>query len=354
MNQRARRLLLILILLLTGCGQTAQRHVQLPNAGDGKGIIHIYSARHYNADRAIYDAFENKTGIKVVEVKGTAEELVQRMKREAAVTEAVADLFVAVDGGVLQYAKEADVLQPIDSEEIIRQVPARLRDSERYWVGIASRARAIAYAKDRVKPEQLSTYEALTGERWRGKVLVRSSGSPYNQSLLASFIALNGEQAAENWARGIVKNLAREPSGGDRDQIQAIAKGIGDVALVNTYYLGQMLTSGDPEEAEAIKQVGIYYPNQQTNGTHLNISGIGLAKHSPNKKAALSLIAFIVSKEGQSLLAQKSFEFPVHAEAEIPEFMREWGEFRPQELDFALLSQFHQQATEMMQRAGWK
>ncbi len=350
MKHCARALLLFLALALTGCGQTAQRHVHLPDAGNTTGVIHIYSARHYNADRILYDAFEKKTGIKVVEVKGTAEELVQRMKRET--TEA--DLFVAVDGGMLQHAKEEDVLQPIISKEIRERVPAHLRDPELYWVGIASRARVIAYAKARVKPEQLSTYEALADERWRGKLLVRSSTSPYNQSLMASFIALNGEQAAEEWARGIANNLAREPVGGDRDQIQAIAKGIGDVALVNTYYLGQMLNSGDPEEAEATKQVGIFYPNQRTNGAHLNLSGVGLAKHAPNKEAALSLISYMVSKEGQTLLAQKSYEFPVHAEATIPDLLRDWGEFQPQKLDFAALAQFSRQATEIMQRVGWR
>ncbi|XID95577.1 extracellular solute-binding protein [Paenibacillaceae bacterium WGS1546] len=352
MNNRAKGLLLILLLLAAGCGQSAQRHVHLPDAGDQAGIIHIYSARHYSADRKLYDAFEKKTGIRIVEVKGTAEELVQRMKREG--TESLADLFVAVDGGLLQHAKEADVLQPIVSEDIDRHVPAHLRDSEHYWIGIASRARVIAYAKDRVKPEQLSTYEALADERWRGKLLVRSSTSPYNQSLMASRIALDGEEAAEEWARGIVSNLARAPVGGDRDQVQAIADGIGDVALVNTYYIGQMLNSGDPEEAEAAKQVGVFFPDQQSHGAHLNVSGVGLAKHAPNKEAARSLIAYMVSKEGQSLLVQESYEFPVHAEATVPDLVRDWGQFRPQKLDVAVLSRLNRQSSAIMRRAGWE
>lgn len=352
MSNGAKWLLLFLLVLLTGCGQAVSRHVHVPNAGDKTGTIHIYSARHYSSDQFIYDRFEQKTGIKVVEVKGTAEELVQRMKREG--SESIADLFIAVDGGLLQHAKQADVLQPIMSEKIDQQVPAHLRDSEHYWVGIATRARVIIYAKDRVKPEHVSTYEALMDERWRGKSLVRSSTSQYNQSLMASLIALKGEKAAEEWARGIAKNLARTPIGGDRDQVLDVAKGVGDVALVNTYYIGQMLNSSDPEEAEAASKVGIIFPNQQAKGTHLNISGVGLAKYAPNKEAALSLIAYMTGKEGQALLAQGSYEFPVHAEATLPPFMEKWEDFQSQKLDFADLSRFNHQASTIMERAGWE
>ncbi len=187
-------------------------------------------------------------------VKGEAEELIERLKREGESTQA--DLFITVDGGVLANAKNNDILQPVQSDIINKNVPANLRDKDNNWVGMSTRARVIVYSKDRVKPEELSTYEALTDEKWKGKVLARSSTSLYNQSLLASFIELNGEEKAEQWAQGIVKNFARQPDGGDRDQAKAIAAGTGDVAIMNTYYVGLLVNSEDPEEKKVGESIG--------------------------------------------------------------------------------------------------
>jgi len=355
--------LLMIVALVAGCGSNAKesgaagttepKTSSKPEENSGKGgVVNIFTARHYEVDSKIYEEFTKKTGIKVNEVKGTAEELVERLKREGSSTEA--DLFVTVDGGVLNYAKSNDVLQPIASEAVLNNVPAKWRDKDNSWVGIATRARVIVYAKDRVQPEQLSTYEDLATDKWKGKVLVRSSSSLYNQSLMASFLALNGEQAAEEWAKGIVTNLARKPEGGDRDQAKAIAAKVGDVAIMNTYYVGQMLQSKDAEEVKVAENIGVFFPNQATTGTHLNISGIGLTKHAKNKENALKLIEFMTGKEGQTVLTQGSFEFPVNAEAELPQLLKTWGEFKTQQVDFAKLGENNKKATEILTKVGWK
>lgn len=315
-------------------------------------VIYLFTARHYQVDHEIFREFTNRTGIHIHEVKGTAEELIDLMKRDGAASPA--DLFITVDGGALHFAKQSGVLQPITSETVMQNVPAEWRDPDGYWTGISTRSRAIVYAKDRIRPEELSTYEDLTNERWKGRVLVRSASSLYNQSLLASFIDLYGEREAERWAEGIARNLARDPVGGDKDQARAIAAKVGDVAIMNTYYIGQMLVSDDLEELEIAEKLGVFFPNQQTTGAHVNVSGIGLVKHAPNKENALKFIEFLTSREGQTMLAQVSFEFPVNPEADLPELLRNWQNFKQQSIDIVNLSHFQQQAIDIFQKVGWK
>jgi iron(III) transport system substrate-binding protein len=285
-------------------------------------------------------------------VKGEAEELIDRIKREG--ESSVADLFVTVDGGVLTNAKQNDILQPVTSDVINENVPENLRDTDNNWIGLATRARIIAYSKDRVTPEELSTYEDLTNEKWKGKLLVRSSTSLYNQSLLSSFIELNGEKQSEEWAQGIVNNFARQPDGGDRDQAKAIAAGIGDIAIMNTYYVGLLANSEDPEEVKVADSIGVFFPNQETTGTHVNISGIGLTKHSKNKDNAIKLIEYMTSVEAQEIIAAKNYEFPVNANAAKPELLKSWGEFKMQELNFDSLGEHNQKAIEIFTKTGWK
>ncbi|WP_418007052.1 Fe(3+) ABC transporter substrate-binding protein [Paenibacillus naphthalenovorans] len=347
--------------LLAGCGTASQggqqaAQPQEPNSGASESkteqVVNLYTARHYEVDDVLYAQFTEKTGIKVNVVKGKAEELIERLKREGESTSA--DLFITVDGGVLNNAKLNGVLQPVKSDVIEANVPAQLRDKDNEWIGLSTRARVIVYSKDRVKPEQLSTYEDLATDKWKGKVLVRSSTSLYNQSLLASLIELNGEQKAEEWAKGIVANLGRAPEGGDRDQAKAIAAGTGDVAIMNTYYFGQMLNSKDTEEVKVAQQLGVFFPNQSTTGTHLNISGVGLAKHSKNKENAVKLIEFLTDTEAQELMSKENFEFPVNPKAEKPELLKSWGEFKAQQIDFAKLGEHNKKAVEISNKVGWK
>lgn len=354
------------LILIAGCGGSGNTNTNNGGATDtpstadntpdttpsGSGVVNVYTARHYEIDSQIFQEFTKQTGIQVNEVKGNAEELIERLRREGESTEA--DLFITVDGGVLDYAKQNDILQPVESEIVEQNVPAELRDKDNMWVGMATRARVIAYSKDRVNPEELSTYEDLASDKWKGKVLARSSTSLYNQSLLASLIELNGEEQAEQWAQGVVNNFAREPQGNDRDQAKAIVAGVGDVAIMNTYYVGLLLNSKDPEEVKVGESIGVFFPNQETTGTHRNISGIALTKHSKNKENAIKLIEFMTSKEAQTMLTQGNYEFPVNDDAELPELLQSWGPFKAQQIDFAKLGEHNKKAVEIFNKVGWK
>ncbi|RXT15546.1 Fe(3+) ABC transporter substrate-binding protein [Ammoniphilus sp. CFH 90114] len=346
--------------LLSACGagqtqptqpaQEAPKADAAPKEPAGPQEVNVYTARHYEIDDKLFEEFKTKTGITVNVVKGKANELTERLRREGSSTPA--DLFVTVDGGALSNAEE--FFQPLESETIAKQVPEQFRDKENNWVGISTRARVIVYSKDRVQPDQLSTYEDLATDKWKGKVLVRSSSNQYNQSLLASFIELNGAEQTEAWAKGIANNLARDPEGGDRDQIKGIVAGLGDVGISNTYYVGLMLNSKDPEEVKVAEQVGVFFPNQDTTGTHLNISGVGLIKSSKNKENAIKLVEYLTSKEAQTLSANENFEFPVNPEADLPELLKTWGSFKAQDLDYTVLATNNKQATEIMNKVGWK
>lgn len=348
--------LLAMSIVLSGCGSNSangREGADTSKSGkDSAGEVNVFTARHYEVDDVVFSNFTEETGIKVNVVKGKAEELIERLKREGKSTKA--DLFITVDGGVLANAKQNDVLQEVSSERIEQQVPASYRDRDHHWVGMSTRARVIVYAKDRVDPGELSTYENLADPKWKGKLLVRSSTSLYNQSLMASFIELNGEEAAEQWAKDVVANFARDPEGGDRDQAKAIAAGIGDLAIMNTYYVGLLANSKEPEEVKVADSVGVFFPNQDTNGTHINISGIGLTKHSKNKENAIKLIEYITSKETQELISANNFEFPVNPEAAKPDLLTAWGDFKTQELDFDAMSEHNGKALEIFNKSGWK
>ncbi|MFC4597134.1 Fe(3+) ABC transporter substrate-binding protein [Cohnella hongkongensis] len=360
--------MMIVMAVLAGCGANPSNSSQAGGAAPSQtqeasesaspepaqtgGEVNIYSARHYDVDKELYDAFTKQTGIQVNVVEGKAPELIERIKREGSSTPA--DLFITVDGGILNSAKAGEILQPVESGVIDEQVPSELRDRDNHWIGLSTRARVIVYAKDRVDPSQLSTYEDLAEDKWKGKVLVRSATNLYNQSMLASFIAIMGEKEAEAWAAGIAANLAREPEGGDRDQAKAIVAGVGDVGIMNTYYVGQLAASQDAEEVKVAGQVGVFFPNQQTTGTHINISGAGLVKHSKNKDNAVKLLEFLTAAEAQTKISQANFEFPVNRQAEVPELLKSWGEFKTQDIDFAKYGELNPKAVEIANKVGWK
>lgn len=316
------------------------------------GEVNIYTARHYDVDAELYAEFTEETGIEVNVIEGTAPELIERLKREGA--NSPADLFITVDGGILNTAKTEDLLQKVESAVIDEQVPADLRDVDDHWIGLSTRARVIVYAKDRVDPSELSTYEDLASDKWKGRLLARSSTHLYNQSLMASLIELNGEEATEEWAAGIAANLARDPEGGDRDQAKAVVAGEGDIAIMNTYYVGQMSVSDDQEEVKVAEEIGVFFPNQDTTGTHINISGAGLVKHSPNRENAIKLIEFLTAPEAQTIISQANYEYPVNEEAEWVEILNSWGEFRHQEIDFAAYGEHNPKTVEIANKVGWK
>ena len=264
--------------------------------------LNIYSARKEALIKPLLDRFSEATGTQINLVTGKGDALLTRLQSEG--INSPADLLLTVDAGRLYRAQQAGVLQPISSKQLNNAIPQHLRSIDDKWFGLSVRARVIVYAKDRVGVDQLSTYEALAEPRWRGKICVRSSSNIYNQSLVASMLATEGMQYTEAWLKGLVANFARTSAGGDRDQIKAVAAGLCDVAIVNSYYLGGMLRSSDPAQLEAASSVGLFWPNQDGRGTHINISGAGVTRSSQNLELAAQLIAFLASDESQRWYAE--------------------------------------------------
>jgi iron(III) transport system substrate-binding protein len=246
------------------------------------------------------------------------------------------------------------LVQPVKSEILEKATPVALRDAEGYWYPFTLRARGIVVAKDRVKDGEVKDYADLAKPEWRGRVLARSSTSGYNQSLLASIIAAEGEQAAEKWAKGVANNLARPPQGGDRDQIKAVAAGLADAAITNSYYLGMLLHSTDAEERKAGAAVRMIFPNQSRRGTHANVSAAGITKHAKHAEAGRKYLEFLVSPEVQKMIAEGSFEHPISMDLSLAGQVGKWGEFKVDETGFRKLGELSPAATRIFDRAGWK
>ena len=319
--------------------------------------VNVYSSRHYASDQQLFDRFTAETGIKVRLIQGKAEELMQRLKLEGA--NSPADLFITVDAGNLWRAEEDGLLQPVKSATLEAAVPANLRQPDGKWFGLSRRSRVIVYAKGRVKPAELSTYENLADPKWKGRLLIRSSSNVYNQSLVASMIAADGVDATEAWARGLVANMARPPQGGDTDLIKAVAAGAGDVTLVNTYYLARMLESTDPEEKKAAEAVAVFFPNQtgkasEARGAHVNISGAGVAAHAPIRGEAVKLLEFLVGPEAQQAFATAAYEYPVVESVRASATREGFGSFHGDTMNIALLGKNNPEAVRLMDRAGWR
>lgn len=338
--------------IMVSCGKDKTTTETNENDNQVEQVVNVYTHRHYESDQEIFNLFEEKTGIQVKVINASADELIQKMKMEGA--QSPADVLITVDAGRLSRAKDQDLLQSIDSEILENNIPAHLQDVDNQWFGVTKRARIIAYALDRVQPEELSTYEDLTNPKWQGKILVRSSSNIYNQSLLASIIANNGSEYAKEWAEGIVSNLARAPKGSDRDQVKAVVAGEGDLAIVNSYYIGRMLHSPDPEEVATAQNIGLFFPNQNDRGTHINVSGAGVAKHAPNKENAIKFIEFLISEEAQKIFTNSNFEYPVLEGVEPAQTLQEWGDFKEDELALTELGENNKQAVLIFDEAGWK
>jgi iron(III) transport system substrate-binding protein len=330
-----------LLLLLLQCNTTKK-----------EAVVNVYTHRHYDIDKEIFAKFTEETGIQVNVVSASADELIKRMELEG--NRSPADVLITVDAGRLQRAREMGLLQSVQSDYLERNIPQKFIDSDNQWFGLTYRARIIVYSLDRVDPSEIESYEALTDEKWKGRLLVRSSENIYNQSLMASIIVHNGEAQALEWAKGIVKNMAREPRGNDRDQVKAVAAGQGDLALVNTYYLGLMAQSESEEERKVYSQVGILFPNQKDRGTHINLSGAGVAKYAPHKENAIRFIEFMASPEIQKVFAGSNHEYPVVNNIDWSDIVTSWGDFVEDELKLELLGQYNRDAVMIFDKAGWK
>ncbi len=337
--------------LLASCGNNNSN--ESSNAG-ANGELNIYSSRHYNTDEQLYGGFTKETGIKVNLVEGSADELIERIQTEG--ENSPADILITVDVARLWRAQEAGIFTPISSPILETKIPPSLRNPEGLWFGFTKRARVIMYNKDKVKPEELSTYEDLADPKWKGRIIIRSSSNIYNQSLVASLIEAHGEEKTEEWCRGFVANFAREPQSNDTGQIQDVAAGVGDLTLANTYYLARFAKSDDPVRQEAAEKVGVFFPNQGENqrGTHVNISGGGVIKNAPNQENAIKFLEYLTSNTAQEFFAQGNDEYPVVEGVPLDPVLKSFGTFKADTTNIASFGPNLATAVQIMNRAGWK
>lgn len=314
--------------------------------------VNIYSSRNEALIKPLLDEFTESTGIQVNLLTGNGNALLQRLTSEG--ENSPADLFLTVDAGSLFRAKQADLFQPVTTDTLERIIPAHLRDQQHYWHGLSMRARPVFYSLERVNPEEITDYMSLADEKWAGRICVRSSDNIYNQSLVAALIEHHGQETVETWAGGLVNNFARKPVGGDRDQIHAVASGQCDIAIANTYYFGRMFKSDDQTDQNTVKKVGIAWPAQDSYGTHVNVSGIGLTKHAKNQDNAVKLMEFLAQKSSQQWYAEANSEYPVSVEAQWSEVLQQWGEFKADDLSMSVLGENNAEAVRLMDRAGWR
>ncbi|NJL52640.1 MAG: Fe(3+) ABC transporter substrate-binding protein [Hydrococcus sp. SU_1_0] len=325
------------------------RNAQSQTSGS---VVNLYSARHYDADNEIYQAFANATGIQVNLIEAEADPLIERIKSEGA--NSPADVLVTVDAGRLWRAEQAGIFQPTSSEILNQAIPENLRHPQGLWFGFSKRARVIMYDKTKITPAELSTYEDLADPKWRGQILVRSSTNIYNQSLTGSVLAVAGAAKTEAWAKGLVANFARPAQGNDVGQIQSCAAGVGTIAICNTYYLLRMVASEQPEERAVAEKIGIFFPNQRDRGTHVNISGGGLVKNAPNKANAIKFLEFLAGSKAQAIFAKSNYEYPVLAGAPVDPTLATYGTFKEDKLNASVFGSNGEEALKIMDRAGWK
>jgi iron(III) transport system substrate-binding protein len=326
---------------LTACG------------ANGRGaFVNVYSARHYDADRRLYDAFEETTGVAVRVLPANAEQLLERLRVEAEATEA--DLIVAADAGNLWRIKDAGLLQNVTTPALEQGVPRRLRDSDGAYWGFTKRARVIIYRKDAVDPDALASLDDLTKPELRGKIVMRSSTNTYQLSTLASRIERLGPDNARSWAAGVRANFARDPQGSDTDQIKAVAAGEAVATLCNHYYLVRLQNSSDPPDQAVAEKVGLIFPDQAGAGTHVNISGAGVAAHAKRRDRAIQLLEYLVSDGAQTMLAPLNDEYPIRPDIPPSPALANLGAFREEELPLDALGRRQAEAARIFEDVGWR
>ncbi|MBI4997590.1 MAG: extracellular solute-binding protein [Rhodocyclales bacterium] len=314
-------------------------------------VLNLYSARHYQTDEALYANFTRQTGIAINRIEAKEDELLERIRNEGAASPA--DVFITVDAARLAKADELGLFAPVKSALLERRIPAHLRSDT--WYAFSTRARVIIYNKDAVSPADIQDYEDLAKPVLKGQVCSRSGSHPYNLSLMASIIAHQGEAQAEEWARGVVANFARSPKGGDTDQIKAVAAGECGVAISNSYYLVRLLRSDKPEDKKAMAKVGIVWPDQKRQGTHINISGGGLLKTAPHKEAAARFLEYLASDQAQAYFANGNNEWPSVPTVKVANHALEsLGSFKADSLPIATLAKNAALAQKIYDRAGWR
>ena len=321
-------------------------------AQDNK-VLNLYSSRHYQTDEALYANFTKQTGIKVNRIEAGEDPLIERIRNEG--ERSPADVLVTVDAGRLWRAEQLGFFQPVKSALLDARIPASYREPSGLWFGFSLRARLIAYNKAKVKAAELPTYESLAEPKWKGRICMRSSTNMYNLSLLSAMIDHLGEQKAQAWAQAVRDNLARDPRGGDTDQLKSVAAGECDVTISNQYYYARLLRSGKPDEREIGEKLGVVFPNQSSWGTHVNISGAGVMKHAPNREAAVKFLEYLASDDAQRYFADGNNEWPAVAGVKVDNpALASLGAFRQDALNVAVLGRNQPGAQKIYDRVAWK
>ena len=333
----------LLALTTAACGEAEQ---------PPKGVVNLYTARHYDADLQLYAAFTEKTGIKVNRLEMEPDQLIERMKAEGPASPA--DVILMADAGALWRAQQANLFQPVMTPALEHRIPQNARETSGLWWGFSRRARVIAYDRARVRPEEVATYEALASPRFKGQVCVRSSDNVYNLSLMAALIDRWGRDKALGWAKGVVANMARKPQGGDIDQIRAIAAGACQVALTNSYYFLRVATSENPGDKAVAAKVALSFPEQAGAGTHVNVSGGGVAAHAPHRDQAIQFLEFLTSEEAQAIFAGANHEFPVVAGVKPPPDVEAYSHFKADPMPVVTYGRRQAEAQAVFDQAGWR
>ncbi|AGY92263.1 hypothetical protein SPICUR_06490 [Spiribacter curvatus] len=332
--------------LLIGVGLSAGISVA------GAQTLNLYTARHYDSDEALYDAFERRTGVEVNVLEGDSDQLIERISREGAASPA--DVFMTVDAARLQRAEDAGLFAPVESSVLEDRIPDALRDPDNLWFGFSERVRIVFYDRSAYDEPPLARYEALADPRFEGEVCIRSSSNDYNQSLVASLIAANGPEATEDWAEGLVDNMARTPQGGDTDQIRGVAAGECSLAVGNHYYWVRLSLSDSDADQAVADQVGMIFPNQEDRGTHRNIGGAGMVEGAPNPDAARQFLEFLASDEAQKLFSAGNNEFPAVNGVEPVAVLQPFSDYKLDDVRMSVLGENNADAVRLMDRAGWR
>ncbi|MDX2233124.1 MAG: extracellular solute-binding protein [Hyphomonadaceae bacterium] len=315
------------------------------------GIVNVYSGRHYDADKAVFRAFTEETGIDVRAIEADGAQLLERLKAEGEFTNA--DVIMTVDAGNLARLVEAGLLAPLSSPAV-EAVPARYRDPQGRWVAFARRARVIIYQKGAVDPATLTSMDDLVKPDWRGAICVRTGANLYNLSLMAARIERDGPERAQAWAKGMVANFARQPQGSDTDQLRAVAAGDCKIAIVNHYYLARMQGSDDPADRAVAEKVGIVFPDQAGAGAHVNISGAGVSVHARNRDNAQKLVEYMTTAKAQQIIADMNDELPVADGVALPAPLAAMAGFKEEDVAFDAIGARQGEAQRLFETAGWR
>ena len=316
-----------------------------------EGELNLYSSRHYDTDERLYSDFEELHGVTINRIEGNADELLARMQAEG--RNSPADILITVDTSRLARAKDAGVLQPLDSKILEARIPANLQDTDNHWFGFSQRARIFFYDKAEVTAPP-ATYLELADPAYEGMVCIRSSSNTYNQTLLASIIENHGEQAARDWAQGVVSNMARDPQGGDTDQIRGVASGECQIAVSNTYYFARAIRTEVEGVSDEIDNIGWLFPSQEAEGAHMNLSGAGIAAYAPNRDNAALFLEYLASDQAQAYFSAGNDEYPTVATAELAPSVAALGTFTADDVDLSEVAKNLPLAQQIFNEVGWE